>query len=440
MPAATRPWSSSRSAAWLGLHATDPEASHVYKAWLDAGGDKALVEQPIRSWLGLHKTDPEARFVYKAWLDAGGDKALVEQPIRSWLGLHATDPEASHVYKAWLDAGGDKALVEQPIRSWLGLHKTDPEASHVYKAWLDAGGDKALVEQPIRDWLGLHKTDPEAQFAYNAWLDAGGDKALVEQPIRDWLECHAESEVADFVMRSWLRAQGDPALVIESACRWMAINWHRQEAVYLTKELSKLDNLPITAIKNILRWCCHFPEDEDALWRLTRLFHHLGPPDLDMPFVATAAVLLNTRLATGREASVELALHLRILFLNIGGIGLASKTLRSACDKLQLLIFRDKRAFPVATNDPSPQNRFMIDLVLTLIQVGRLNFRDSTDRAAFRRFAGWLTTWDEANKEWVRLVLEQDSSAVVDPDLRQELLEAVQPGTPDALRPVTAAE
>ena len=309
MPAATRRWSSSRSGT--GSASTQlPSRRASLKAWLDAGGDKELVEQPIRNWLGQHETALEASHVYKAWLDAGGDKGLVEQPIRNWLGQHAAALEASHVYKAWLDAGGDKGLVQQPIRNWLGQHATALEASYVYKAWLDAGGDKGLVEQPIRDWLRQHATALEAsrlqglarcrrrqgagpgadpqlarpardrprrEFVYKAWLDAGGDKGLVEQPIRNWLECHAESQVADFVMRAWLDAGGDAGLVIDAACCWIATNWHRQEAVYLTKELSKLEALPAAAVKDILRWCCHFPEDEDTLWRLTALFHHSVP-------------------------------------------------------------------------------------------------------------------------------------------------------------------
>ena len=424
---------------WLEHHQTAPEARFVYNAWLDAGGDKGMVAQPVRNWLGHHQTAPEASHVYNAWLDAGGDKDLVEQPIRNWLGHHQTAPEASHVYKAWLDAGGDKDLVEQPIRNWLGHHQTAPEASHVYKAWLDAGGDKDLVEQPIRNWLSHHQTAPEASHVYKAWLDAGGDKDLVEQPIRHWLEHHQTAPEAQFVCKAWLDAHGDPPLVFDAACHWMASNWQRKEAVFLTKQLARSDTLPVASVKDILRWCCRFPDDEDTIWRLTSLFRHAGPRDLDLPFVAATAVVLGTSLAADGQPSPELGGQLRTLFVNIGGIGLVSAPLRSVCDRLQQLIFRDERTFATSADSPFVQNRFMVDLVLTLIHVGRVNLGHTADRMALCRFVGWLATWEDTNKAWARAVIEWGGNVVDDPDLRQELMAAVQPGTPDAKATPSAA-
>ena len=59
-------------------------STYVYKAWLD-GGDNGLVEQ--RCATGSASTDcPRSPATYKAWLDAGGDKGLVDQSMRDWLG------------------------------------------------------------------------------------------------------------------------------------------------------------------------------------------------------------------------------------------------------------------------------------------------------------------------------------------------------------------
>jgi hypothetical protein len=236
-------------------------------------------------------------------------------------------------------------------------------------------------------------------------------------------------------MRAWLDAEGDQGLVIEAACRWIATNWHRQEAVYLTKELSKLKSLPAATVKDILRWCCHFPEDEDTLWRLTQLFHHLDSSDLDLPFVVTTAIVLESRLVSGKNITPDLEKHLRLLFCNVGGIGLASTPLRPACDRLQQIIFRDKRTFAKTADAPFVRMAFLVDLVLTLVHVGRLDLTDEIDREAFRRFVSWLATWDDEEKVWARTVSDRNLNIVSDSDLRQELLDVVQPrmtGTPTA--------
>jgi hypothetical protein len=70
-----------------------------------------------------------------------------------------------------------------------------------------------------------------------------------------------------------------------------------------------------------------------------------------------------------------------------------------------------------------------------MVHVGRLNLADETDREAFRRFVSWLATWDDEEKVWARAVVDRNLNIVSDSDLRQELLDAVQPrmtGTPTA--------
>ena len=71
----------------------------------------------------------------------------------------------------------------------------------------------------------------------------------------------------------------------------------------------------------------------------------------------------------------------------------------------------------------------MVDLVLTLIHVGRLNLGNTVDRAAFRRFVSWLAMCDEDSKVWARAVIERVVNVVSGLDLRRELLDAVHPRT-----------
>ena len=52
---------------------------------------------------------------------------------------------------------------------------------------------------------------------------------------------------------------------------------------------------------------------------------------------------------------------------------MTSAPLRPACDRLQQVIFRDERAFAKTADAPFVRMAFLVDLVLTLVQVGRLN-------------------------------------------------------------------
>jgi hypothetical protein len=118
---------------------------------------------------------------------------------------------------------------------------------------------------------------------------------------------------------------------------------------------------------------------------------------------------------------------------------LASPSLRSACDRLQQIIFRNEHTFATKADLLFVQNRFMIDLVLTLVRVGRLRLEESTDRAAFRRFVAWLATWQDANKAWANVVVCLNQNVINDPDLLQELMDAVQPQAPKVTVRSTAA-
>jgi hypothetical protein len=224
---------------WLGLHHNRirPEAEFVFKSWLDATQDRALVEEAIRDWLAAdgNRISPEARFVFQSWLDATQDRALVEEAIRDWLAVESnrTRPEARFVFKSWLDATQDRVLVEEAVRDWLAVesNRISPEAQFVFKSWLDATQDRALVEEAIRDWLAAdgNRIRPEASFVFQSWLDATQDRALVEEAIRDWLAANSNriSPEAEFVFQSWLDATQDRALVEEAIRDWLAVGGNR---------------------------------------------------------------------------------------------------------------------------------------------------------------------------------------------------------------------
>jgi peptidyl-tRNA hydrolase len=206
---------------WLNTHELAVEARFVYDAWLDAGGETAVVQAHLTQWLNTHESATEASFVYKSWLDAGGEKAVVQAHLTQWLNTHESDVEAQFVYNAWLDARGEKAIVQTHLTQWLNTHELAAEARFVYKAWLDAGGEKAIVQIHLTQWLNTHESDVETQFIYKAWLDAGGEKAVVQAHLTQWLNTHELALEASFVYNAWLYAGGGREFVQAHLTQWL---------------------------------------------------------------------------------------------------------------------------------------------------------------------------------------------------------------------------
>ena len=144
-----------------------PEASFVYRAWLDATKDRALVEDPIRQWLEVteNRVGPEASFVYRAWLNATKDRALVEEPIRQWLSVarNRTADDADFLFRAWLEAEGNLETVLEGLFAWLHDHRDRYEAVYVTKVL--ANKQKELPHQTVEDilqWCETFSGDEDA--------------------------------------------------------------------------------------------------------------------------------------------------------------------------------------------------------------------------------------------------------------------------------------
>ncbi|MEI6195925.1 MAG: hypothetical protein WCS42_16520, partial [Verrucomicrobiota bacterium] len=149
----------------------------------------------------IENSGEPARFVYKAWLEAGGDKNLMRLPVRAWLEKHGLTYEASFVYPAWLKAGGEVDLVAEFIEQWLKQYDTIEDASFIYEFWLIRGGDKSLVRPHIRSWLAMHSEIPQARFVYKTWLEAGGEFALIELSVLRWMEKNRANADSIFITR-----------------------------------------------------------------------------------------------------------------------------------------------------------------------------------------------------------------------------------------------
>ncbi|MCD4797550.1 MAG: hypothetical protein K8R19_00880, partial [Methanosarcinales archaeon] len=379
---------------WLEEHKTDHDTDFVCRAWLEAGGEIEVVRDPIEVWLEEHKTELDAQFVFKAWLDAGGEKEFVQEPIEVWLEEHKTEPEAGFVFKAWLDAGGEKEFVQEPIEVWLEEHKTEPEAGFVFKAWLDAGGEKEFVQEPIEVWLEEHKTEPEAEYVYKAWLDADGEKEFVQEPIEAWLGEHKSDPEADFVYKAWLEAGGEFSFVSSSAILWLHQNYDQLEAVYLTKFLAKQKDIPVETVKDILMWCHNFPNNEDALWRLTQLRKHLLREEVGEEVIITSETVLKPLISIDVPPSKLIRGQITTLFSYlIGAPILRSGSHRNRVDSLLLTWLKNPSSYG---RNPKPhftlQRSGYVRRIIELLDAGKLS--TSEDRETIERFLYWVDSWD----------------------------------------------
>ena len=164
---------------WLRRYGYRPEASFIFKAWLDAGGEKEFIKDYIRAWLKKYPEEMGTHFVIKAWLDAGGDKELVKNCVEAWLKKYREEMETSFVIQSWLDAGGAIESIEDYVKVWLKKFPEEMETSFVIKSWLDAGGEKEVVEEYVKEWLGRFQEDKRANRLLQAWLNAGGEKEFI---------------------------------------------------------------------------------------------------------------------------------------------------------------------------------------------------------------------------------------------------------------------
>jgi len=114
--------------AWLGEHGTDAGAEFVYKAWLEAGGEKDLVRDHMVAWLGEHGTDAKADFVYKAWLEAGGEFSVIRSPAILWLHQNCEKAEAVYVTKFLAKQPDIPIETVRDVLTWCQKFPADEDA------------------------------------------------------------------------------------------------------------------------------------------------------------------------------------------------------------------------------------------------------------------------------------------------------------------------
>jgi hypothetical protein len=393
-----------------------PEARFVYKSWLDAvtgGGkeplrdhDRALVEEPIRDWLAAqasrdaagnplaNRLSPEASFVYKSWLDAvtgGGkeplkdpDRALVEEPIRDWLAAQASR-----------DAAGN------PI-----ANRISPEAQFVYKSWLDAAKSSgtelisAAVEQYLQDQHNLASWDPNYVFA--AWFSHSGQPERLLPLFLLWLPSHGAHEELDFVLRRYLAAGLPYVHVAKPFEAWLLKFGTMPQAVYFWKDALRQPNLSAPLVCQALAWCRMNPRaaGNDAVWRLAQCRRFLGQPEIDAAYRAAAEVVLPS-LAT-RRIGFLLAKVIQgalVAYLRI------AEERSEAWPQVLLSVLGNADTFNEAVQaPPEVQYPVLVERVAALLFAGRIR----PDSESISRFAKWVhIQWEQTKKASLEPVVER---------------------------------
>ncbi len=206
---------------WIQAFPTALDTSFVFKAWLDAGGKKNIIEKYIEPWIQAFPKEIETHFVFKAWLDAGGKKNIIEKYIEPWIQAFPTALDTSFVFQAWLDAGGEKNIIEKYIEPWIKKFPTAFEARFVFQAWLDAGGEKNIIEKYIEPWIQAFPTALDTSFVFKAWLDAGGEKNIIEKYIEPWIQAFPTALDTSFVFQAWLDAGGEKNIIEKYIEPWI---------------------------------------------------------------------------------------------------------------------------------------------------------------------------------------------------------------------------
>ncbi len=382
---------------WIQMHPVIFQTHYLMVAWMECHLPLEEIALSFQQWIDKFKYEFHLSFVAEAWLNARGDKELVRKPIKTWLEKHEADAKAHFVYQAWLDTKGELELVREPIKTWLEKHKADDEAGFVYQSWLDAKGELELVREPIITWLEKNWDGDKANFVYKAWLDAGGDTEMVHKSIEVWLRKHGEDVEAEFVYSAWFKAGGASSVIKSSAIRWLHQNRDKASALYITKFLAMQD-IPVDTVKDILIWCCEFPDNENALWRLTQLKVHLLNEEVGEEVITTSEAVLNPLILIQVPLTAVIRGQINTLFSYlISAPKLRSDQLRKRVDTLFLAWLRNPAAFE---NYSKPhinlQQSSYVQRVIDLIVSDALDI--NADYEPLERFLHWINSWEPERK------------------------------------------
>ncbi len=108
------------------------EGSYILEVYLE---NKQPITKKVKKYLKRYLDEfagqKELHFVINAWLNAGGDKNIIQNSLVNYLNHNAEEREANFVLNAWLNVGGDKTIVQNSLVNYLNHNAEEKEASFV---------------------------------------------------------------------------------------------------------------------------------------------------------------------------------------------------------------------------------------------------------------------------------------------------------------------
>jgi hypothetical protein len=121
-----------------------------------------VVGESLLAWLAEHNASEEATFVYRGWIDAGGDKGLIEDRLLAWLNAHGASAEADFVLKAWLEKGGSFSVIRPHALRWLSRNYDKEEAVFLTKFIARQPDIPVETVEDILNWCRMFPTNEDA--------------------------------------------------------------------------------------------------------------------------------------------------------------------------------------------------------------------------------------------------------------------------------------
>jgi hypothetical protein len=274
------------------------------------------------------------------------------------------------------------------------------------------------IEVAFARWL--HKFQSAGllfSLAIETWLNETGSTERIKESMQHWLRFHRHRVHAGIVFKSWLRAGGDLSSIQEYALTWLHENRTSQRVNFLLKYVCKEPLLAPQTVKDVLDWCRAFPDDEDALWRITQLGANLLNYELAQNIYEAAQLLLKRAIdpntTIDEVKSSQITTLLSYLFENAR---IHSMKMRVNVDSLIVLWLKHPNSFG---RSPKPHRNIQrigfARQVLLLYRIGDLAF--SHDRASLVRFLNWLDEWEAIRKERLRPTIEAYSKRYPDSEV-----------------------
>jgi hypothetical protein len=255
----------SQIGTWLSANAArSPKTSFAVRAWLDADGQRDLIDRHVLAWIEAFGATEAARFVYGAWLDAGGQRDRIDRHVVAWIEAFGATEAARFVYRAWLDAGGQRDRIDRHVLAWIEAFGASEVARFVYQPWLDAGGQRELIDRHILAWIEVFGATEVAEFVYPPWLSAGGQRGLIDRHVLAWIEKFGETERATYVYRAWLEAGGQRDLIDRHVLAWIEAFGATQHAQFVYRAWLVAGGQRDLIDGKVLVWIEVFGETEDA--------------------------------------------------------------------------------------------------------------------------------------------------------------------------------